>query len=129
MCLSMAISSCCKFVGLGLIGDLAIYQISPKLQTLVHFKRITNTHGGKPITDLFFFNEDNKQAIFSISYGYDYKVIHLEAHVHNETYPLDRSVDGEEQSKQQRAANIQVACLTNRKFYFIQNNDLKLESP
>lgn len=123
----MAISSCCKLVALGLVSDLCVYRIFDKPSCLVITKKITNTHAGRTITDIFFFNEDKRQAIFSISYGFDYKVIHLENHVFNEAYSLEDSTANEE-GKGQRATNIQVACLTNRKFYLIQNNELKVES-
>lgn len=76
------------------------------------------------MTDLFFFNEGKKKAVFSISYGYDYKVIHLEQHLFNERFPLDSSQEKEDE----KANNVQVACLTSRRFYIIQNNDLKVEA-
>lgn len=76
------------------------------------------------MTDLFFFNEGDKKSVFSISYGYDYKVVHLEQHLLNERYPLD----GSREKDDDKTTNIQVACLTGRRFYIIQNNDLRVES-
>lgn len=126
MAIAIAISDCMKYVALGMVGDIQIYKLSYNPPGLILFKRVAKAFGGRPVTDLFFFSKSECLAIFSLSYGHNYLVLQLDPNI----LDAQRTGQGGEGSAKEREkyqpSNIQVVCLTPRWFYFIKNNELKV---